>query len=304
MIGVELRQMRYFIAVAEELHLGRAAARLRISTPTLSQQIKAVERQVGAPLLVRHGRGVNLTQAGQVLLREARKTLRAAEEAVRETRRVAGVAGESLRLGLLTGVPPWLLERIAQLRPGCELEMVPGNTSELLRRLERGEVELALVRAPVTLPPGTRLAELAVEELGVIMSAGNPLAASADIDMAELAGRELVWFARDMSPGFHDSVIGQLRSGGGDVVVSEDPAGTRQWRSALVAQPDAIGLGSRRTARTPELVWRPLRGRPLTVTYAAAWRADSRNPALRGLVRELSKGLLKPPGQGGSTVSS
>jgi DNA-binding transcriptional LysR family regulator len=286
--------MRYFIAVAEEQHLGRAAARLRISTPTLSQQIKAVERQVGAPLLVRHGHGVNLTEAGQVLLREARKTLRAAEDALRETRRVAGVAGESLRLGLLTGVPPWLPEQIARLRPGCALEMVPGETREQLRRLERGEVELALVRAPVTLPPGTQLTELAVEELGVLMSAGNPLATCADVDMADLAGRELVWFGRNMSSGLHDSVIGQLRSHGGDVVVTEDGD---HWAAVLAAQPDAIGLGPSHAARPPDLVWRPLHGRPLTVTYAAAWRTDSRNSALRGLVRALSRRAFTPPGE-------
>jgi DNA-binding transcriptional LysR family regulator len=296
MIGVELRQFRYFIAVAEELHFGRAATRLRISTQTLSQQIKAIERQVGAPLLVRHGRGVNLTKAGQVLLREARKTLRAAEDALRETRRVAGVA-ESLRLGLLTGVPPWLPEQIARLRPGVALEMIRGTTSEQLRRLERGEVELALVRAPVTLPPGTRMTDLAVEELGVLMSARNPLAACADVDMAELADRELVWFGRDRS-GFHDSVIGQLRFRAGDVVVADDGG---QWRSVLAAQPAAIGLGPPHAARPPDLVWRPLRGRPLTVTYAAAWRTDSRNSAVRGLVRALSKGPLTAPRENGAT---
>jgi DNA-binding transcriptional LysR family regulator len=295
MIGVELRQMRYFIAVAEELHVGRAAARLRITTPTLSQQIKAMERQVGAPLLIRHGRGVNLTNAGHVLLREARKTLRAAEDALRETRRVAGAAGESLRLGLPAGVPPWLPRRIAELRPECELVVVAGHTPEQLRRLERGEVELALARAPVTLPPGTRVTDLAREELGVLMSADNPLAASLDIDMAELAGRELIWFGRDQSPGFHDTILGQLRSQGGEVVVNGTVRRPGQWRYDLLGRPDAIGLGTRRAANTPDLVWRPLRGRPLTVTYAAAWRTDSRNPALRGLVRELAKGPLTPP---------
>lgn len=296
MIGVELRQMRYFVAVAEELHLGRAAARLRVSTPTLNQQIKAVERQVGAPLLVRHGRGVSLTKAGQVLLREARKTLRAAEDAVRETRRVAGVAGESLRLGLPTGVPPWLPERIARLRPGCEMEIVPGPTGEQLHRLERGEVELALVRMPVTLPPGTRTTDVVVEELGVLMSAGNPLTAAADIDMADLAEREVVWLARDTAHGADDPVLGEVRRRGGELAAGED-SGLSQWRSALAAQPDALALGWPRTAvGAPDLVWRPLHGRPITLRYAAVWRTDSRNPALRGLVRRLSKGLLKPPG--------
>jgi DNA-binding transcriptional LysR family regulator len=292
---VELRQLRYFVAVAEELHLGRAAARLRITTPTLSQQIKAVERQVGAPLLVRHGRGVNLTKAGHVLAREARKTLRAAEDALRETRRVAGVTGESLRVGVPPGTPPWLPERIAQLRPEWDLVVVAGNTSEQLRRLERGEVDLALLRAPVTPPPGTRMTKLAEEELGVLVSAGNPLAAGKDIDIADLAGRELIWFGRDRAPGFHDAVLGELRSQGGEVVVSGDARRPGQWRADLAGRPDAIGLGTRRSANTPELVWRPLRGRPLTVIYAAAWRTDSRNPALRGLVRELSAGRLTPP---------
>jgi DNA-binding transcriptional LysR family regulator len=117
--------MRYFVAVAEELHFGRAATRLHVSTPTLSQQIKVVEREVGAPLLIRHSRGVDLTPAGEVLLRQARKVLLSAEDAVRETRRAAGVAAPALRLGLLNGVPEWLPSRIGELLtvrvPGCRV---------------------------------------------------------------------------------------------------------------------------------------------------------------------------------------
>jgi DNA-binding transcriptional LysR family regulator len=294
MIGVELRQMRYFVTVAEELHLGRAAARLRITTSTLSQQIKAIERQVGAPVLVRQARGISLTPAGRVLVREARKTLRAAEDALRETQRVAGVAGASLRLGVPPGVPQWLPARIARLHPDCRMEVVPASTSGQLCLLVRGEVELALVRCPVTLPPGTRMVEVAEEELGVLMAAGNPLAARADIDIAELAGHELVWFARDQAPGFHDAVIDRLRDAGSDVDLEPRGSGPAEWRSALLEHPDAISLSSRRAADTPDLVWRPLRDRPLTVTYAAVWHTDGRNPALRAVVRELSKGLLTP----------
>jgi DNA-binding transcriptional LysR family regulator len=297
MIGVELRQLRYFVTVAEELHLGRAAARLGITTPTLSQQIKAVERQVGAPLLVRQGRGISLTPAGRVLVREARKTMRAAEDALRETRRVAGVAGACLRIGVPAGVPPWLPARIARLQPDCRMEPVRASTGAQLGLLDGGEVDLALVRCPVTLPPGTRMVEVAEEEMGVLMAAGNRLAARADIDIAELAGRELVWIARDQAPGFHDAVIDRLRGAGGDVGLDPRRGGPAEWRSALLDQPDAISLSTRRAADTPDLVWRPLRGRPLTVSYAAVWRTDSRNAALRAVVRELSKGKLRPPPQ-------
>lgn len=292
MLPVELRQMRYFVAVAEELHLGRAAARLQISTPTLSQQIKAVERQIGAPLLVRNGRGLNLTRAGEALLGEARKVLRAAEHALRETRRVAGGDQPSLRFGMLIGAPAWLPARIARLQPDCRMETLNGTTAEQLQRLDSGEVELALVRTPVRLPPGVRLAEVAVEELGVLMSARHPLATCADVDIADLAGQELIWFARNKAPGFHDATLGRLRSFGGAVVVSENTTGAAPWWSPLLTHRGAISLSSARAAEVPQLAWRPLRGRPLSVTFAAAWHTDCPNPTLSAIVRELSRRRL------------
>src|SRR3954447_16162606 len=97
--------MRYFVGVAEELHFGRAAERLYISTPTLSQQIEQLEREVGATLLIRHSRGVELTPAGQVFLTRARETIRAPGRALRDARGAAGLDEPVLRLGLLNGIP-------------------------------------------------------------------------------------------------------------------------------------------------------------------------------------------------------
>src|SRR3954451_14687647 len=97
--------MRYFVGVAEELHFGRAAERLYISTPTLSQQIRQLEREVGTTLLIRHSRGVELTPAGQVFLARARETIQAAGLALKDTRRVVGLDEPVLRLGLLNGFP-------------------------------------------------------------------------------------------------------------------------------------------------------------------------------------------------------
>jgi DNA-binding transcriptional LysR family regulator len=94
--------MRYFVAVAEELHFGRAAARLYISSPTLSQQIKLIEREIGAPPLLRGAHGALLTPAGEVLLRSARQVVEAASHAVAATRQAAGVGSTRLRLGCST----------------------------------------------------------------------------------------------------------------------------------------------------------------------------------------------------------
>src|SRR4051812_26605345 len=114
---IELRLLRYFAVVAEELHFGHAAARLFISQPALSQQIRALEEQVGLPLFVRHPRGVELTEAGEVLLQEARAVLGGSdrlESTVEELRR-GRTAG--LRVGLPPGLPPMLLpELLATLR--------------------------------------------------------------------------------------------------------------------------------------------------------------------------------------------
>jgi hypothetical protein len=112
--------------------------------------------------------------------------------------------------------------------------------------------------------------------------------------VAELAGQELIMFPRDMAPGFYDSVIDTLAALGGSVVVSESEMGHAQLRSALPLRPDALGLSSVRGAAPPDLVWRPLRGRPLYATYGAAWRTDSRNPVLHTVVGALTSDVSLP----------
>lgn len=278
--------MRYFVAVAEELHFGRAAARLHISSPTLSQQIKLLEREIGGPLLVRHARGVSLTVAGEVFLREASRAVAAADHALAAAR---GVGSAPLRLGLLNGVPPELPASLQELLGGPAV-LIGGTTSEQLSLLSRGSVDLALVRAPVTTGPEISQLDVFTEEFGVLMSAGHPLASSASVSAAALAGAELIWFARSLAPGFHDALLDRLRELGGDVVLSASTAGAAQWRSALLLNPSAISLSSAR-ASAPGLAWRPLCGRPLQAVYAAAWRTDNRNAELQGLLRLIRRDL-------------
>jgi len=286
---VELRQLRYFVGVAEELHFGRAAERLYISTPTLSQQIKQLEREVGTSLLTRHSRGVELTPAGRVFLARARETIQAAGLALKDTRRAAGLDEPVLRLGLLNGVPgrlPAALEQLATERfPNSTVTLEAGTTTDQLRMLGADEIDLGLVRTPVTLPPAMTSEQLADEELGVLLTATHPLAAEPELTVEDLTGLELIWIPRAAAPEFYDDTIRRLGSG---VRLSDISMSHSQLRSALLVRRSAISLGTRRAA-TPDIVWRPLAGRPLIARYAAVWRTDSTNPVLRAMT--VSPGL-------------
>src|SRR3954447_12397403 len=194
---IELRLLRYFAVVAEELHVGHAAARLYISQPALSQQIRALEDQVGLPLFVRHPRGVALTEAGEALLQEARDVLDRSdrlEKTVEDLRRGATAT--------LTGaVPPrapatLLPELLAPLRarhPDASVEVREMTTPEQLEALHAGSIDLGLVREPVE---DSRLARrsLLVEPLGVSLPAGHPLADRESVALRDLAGDLFVCF--------------------------------------------------------------------------------------------------------------
>ncbi len=286
---MELRQLRYFVGVAEELHFGKAAERLYISTPTLSQQIKQLEREIGTALLIRHSRGVELTPAGQVLLARARETLQAAGLALKDTRRAAGLDEPVLRLGLLNGIPghlPAALEQLATERfPNSTVTLEAGTTTDQLRMLDAGEIDLGLVRTPLTLPPAITSEQLADEELGVLLTATHPLAARPELTLDDLAGLELIWIPRAAAPEFYDDTIRRIGTG---VRLSDISMSHSQLRSALLVRRSAFSLGSRRAA-TPDIVWRPLAGRPLVARYAAVWRTDSHNPVLQAMT--VSPGL-------------
>ncbi|WP_067574499.1 LysR family transcriptional regulator [Nocardia acidivorans] len=296
---VELRQLRYFVAVAEELHFRRAAERLFISTPTLSQQIRAIEREVGGPLLIRGSQGVGLTAAGEVLLETARGVLEAAENALRETRMVANPERSVFRLGVVNGAPTWLPARIEALlkarQPGARVVLTGGPSADQVRLLDREDVDLAVLRMPIRLPDHLTSAAIAQEELGIVMSREHPLATRDTIEPAQLRDQELIMFARDAAPELHDSMLAQLRERGAAVALSDSAMSHAQMLSLLPMRPAAIGLGSSRTASAPGLVWRPLQPRPVVVTYVAAWRPAARNTALHTVAEALSGGVRFAP---------
>jgi len=190
---MELRTLRYFVAVAEELHFGRAAARLHMSQPPLSRAIKQLEADVGAVLLVRSAAGVALTPAGAALLDEARALLGRADRA---RVRVAAAAGAAtLTVGILgDGADPGatrLADAYRRRHPGVEVRVRDTDLTDPTCGLRAGLVDVALTRGPFD-ETGLTVRELRADPVGAVLRADDPLARRDRLELADLAGRR--WF--------------------------------------------------------------------------------------------------------------
>src|SRR5919106_3584057 len=188
-MAIELRLLRYFAVVAEELHVGHAAARLFISQPALSQQIRALEEQVGLALFVRHPRGMELTEAGEALLEEARALLGSSERFEASVDELRRGRTASMQVDLPPGLPqtllPELLASFRQKEPDARVEVRELTTPEQLAALRDGSLDLGLVREPVD-DQGLARRTLLVEPLGVSLPAAHPLADRERLTLREL----------------------------------------------------------------------------------------------------------------------
>ncbi|MFI8823945.1 LysR substrate-binding domain-containing protein [Streptomyces sp. NPDC053431] len=199
---MELRTLRYFVAVAEELHFGRAAARLHISQPPLSRAIKQLETGLGATLLNRAATGVTLTPAGTVLLDEARSLL---DQADRARARVAAAADRpaALTIGLLGDGSDLGALRLAdayrEQHPGIEVRVREADLTDPTCGLRAGLVDIALTRAPFD-ETGLRVHELRTDPVGAVLRTDDPLAGRAHLKLAHLAGRRWFQFPEGTDP--------------------------------------------------------------------------------------------------------
>jgi DNA-binding transcriptional LysR family regulator len=215
---MELRQLRYFIAVAEELHFRRAAERLHISQPPLSQQIRALEDELGFALLVRTRRRVQLTAAGEAFLRDARAILGELDGAVATARRIDTGQTGRLRVAFvgsaLLSIVPGTVQRFRAARPAVELELRERSTVDQLRAIRAGIVDVGLVRPPAEDDPSLRAEVVLRERTVAALPDGHELASLSRVPLRRLAAEPLVLFPRDQAPGFHDLLIGALAGAG------------------------------------------------------------------------------------------
>ncbi|MFJ6632047.1 LysR family transcriptional regulator [Streptomyces sp. NPDC091376] len=266
---MQFQQLVYFVAVAETLHFTQAAERVHVSQPSLSQQIRALEKELGAELFSRARGNVALTDAGETLLPLARRILADADTARHEVQELAQLRRGRIRLGatpsVCTGLLPDVLRAFHDLHPGIELLIEESGSHDLVRDLARGALDLALVVLPLPTPaPALTTVELLQEDLVVVSSAAAP-APRRPVRIADLEGEPLVMFrhgydlrdltvaacrAEGFEPAFTveggemDAVLGFVRAGLGLAVVPRMVAARagRDLRVTALARP-----GLRRT---------------------------------------------------------
>ncbi|MEV7687692.1 LysR family transcriptional regulator [Streptomyces bungoensis] len=281
---METRELRYFVAVAEELHFGRAAQRLGIAQPPLSRAIHQLERRLGAVLLERTSRTVTLTEAGSVLLREARAALDAVEAAERRTRRAAlaatGHAGVVLatKAGAAGELLAKLLDAYAAEPDAVTVDLLLCGPAEQERLLRNGQADVALLHRPFDSTAGFDTEVLRTEGQVVVLPAGHPLTARTHVRVAEVTDLPDLpvprWPGRD----------GTYPDGPGPQVRDH----TQLLQLVALGRACWIAPESCRAQLRDDVVAVPVPDAP-TVTTVIAWPPHSRSRAVAGLVRAATR---------------
>lgn len=220
---MDLRQLRYFVAVAEAGHMTRAAAALGLQQPPLSQQIRAIEATVGTPLFRRHPRGMSLTDAGQELLPRARRLLEAHRQLMDDMQRVAAGTAGVLAVGITSSAAahaftPTLLRDWRRAHPQVELRITEANAAKLTELVDGGALHAAFLRVPVAQPPALRFETLLTEPAVLALPLDHPLARryrpGQPVPLAALAGERLILARRPGAPGLYGNLLRRLEQQG------------------------------------------------------------------------------------------
>lgn len=281
---METRELRYFVAVAEELHFGRAARRLGIAQPPLSRAIRQLERRLGVTLLERTSRTVALTEAGAVLLAEGRAALDAVDAAGRRTRRAAlsatGHPGLVLvtKAGASSELLPKLLDAYAAEPGAVPVDVLLCGIAEQERLLRDGRADVALLHRPFDSATGFDTEELSTEGQVVVLPAGHPLAGRPHVrlaDVSALPGLPMPRWPR---------ADGTYPGGPGPEVRD----GTQLYQLIALGRASAILPESCRSHLRRDLAAVPVLDAP-AVTTVIAWPPHSRSRAIAGLVRAATR---------------
>ncbi|MFK0119118.1 LysR family transcriptional regulator [Streptomyces sp. NPDC090994] len=275
---MELRTLRYFVAVAEELHFGRAAARLHMSQPPLSRAIKRLEHETGAPLFDRSPSGVALTPVGTVLLDEARAVLDRADQA---RVRVAAAAGHAtLTVGILgDGGDPdaaRLARAYRRRHPHVEVRVRDTDLTDPTCGLRAGTVDVALTRGPFD-ETGLTVRELRADPVGALLRADDPLARRPGLALGELAGRDWFRFPEGTDPLWRSYWNGGQERRGPVVRAVQECRQAVLWNGTVGMTPLGHDPGEGLTVV-------PLTDMPPS-RVVVAWRAGDTDPLVRSFVR-------------------
>jgi DNA-binding transcriptional LysR family regulator len=289
---VELRQLRYFLAVSEDLHFGRAAKRLNVSQPPLSVQIRRLERELGVALFRRTTRNVELTDAGLVLKEKVREIVDAVDDLADIAANATGEYRGSIRLGFVSSagltILPQALRTFREAYRGVQLELTELTSTQLVDSLHDGAVDVGVLRGH-NRTPGITTTPILEEELVVVLPAGHALAACPSLSPEQLVDEPMVFVARRLMPDFFDAVVGTVRTAtGGPRIVQE--AVQQETLTGLVAAGVGYTVLAESTMLVPRpgVVYRPLNGHPPAPPLCIATRDQDRSALVELLVDHLA----------------
>ena len=284
---MELRHLRYFLAIAEELHFHRAATRLHISQPPLSQQIRALERELGVTLLLRNRRRVTLTAAGEGFRDDARAILASVDRASERARNVARGSLGTLSIGfvgsaMFSPTLPDILREFRAAHPDVELLLRELPTVAQLHALVGGELDVGVIRGPVAeaeIDPQLELMTIQRERLIAAVPATHPLAARKRLRAEDLRGEPFVILARREAPGLYAGLNAAMGEAGG---VPEDVLEVTEMQTiiSLVAGGFGVSLVPASVGQVERtgVAFRPIAGPTPMIELSAAWRPASDSP--------------------------
>jgi DNA-binding transcriptional LysR family regulator len=289
---MDLRHLRYFVAVAEERHFTRAAERLGIKQPPLSLQIKQLEQELGTPLFRRLTRGVELTAPGTLLLDEARQILDQVERTKANVRnRARGETGH-IRVGFAGATyfqprVPALVQTYRRRYPGVVLSPAQGNTPDLVEAVRNGSVDAAFVRPPLGDRQEITVHPLVEETLRIVLPSNHPQARKRFVSLATLAQETIILPPRAISPGLYDSIIASCqRAGFSPMLKHEDPLTVIASIVYLVATGFGISIvpHSFEHIRADGVVYVRVKGKAPRAPIGLAVRKDNRSAIIRNFV--------------------
>jgi DNA-binding transcriptional LysR family regulator len=295
-MSMELRHLRYFVAVAHEGHVTRAAEKLHMQQPPLSQQIRALEREIGAPLLLRHPRGVSLTDAGRSFLPDAEAILAAVDRATVKARRTARGETGRIAVGFTTSAPfhPLVARAIREFRrerPDISFALEENSSADLLAALHDERLDIAFIRSGLVEPQGLHLHGLLHEEMSAALPSRHRLARRPKLTLKDLATEDFILYRRADGRGLYDVIIAACSAAGFSPHVSQEAPRIVSTLN-LVAAGLGITIVPASLSRLPleGVTYRPLTGRPaIKVPLNLACRRDDPSAAIQAFIDKVRR---------------
>jgi DNA-binding transcriptional LysR family regulator len=293
---MELRHLRYFVAVGEEQHYGRAAQRLRVAQPALSRQIQDLEHEIGFQLFERLPRGVKLGAAGKLFLEDARRILQQVNEATARAARVARGQSGTLRIGFTEnaswhGVVPDSLRRFRERQPDAELQLHPAGSVDQLENIRAGRVDAGFVFNMPKSDGELDQLQVAMQHIELAAPRGHPLSKIKKLRLRDLVDAPFVWFPRREAPAFYDRLMHESYRGGLKSPRIVQEAANEATILSLVSHGMGVGWvnGTARWRCPKQVVILSIADLNMPLPMALAWRRDNTSPLLASFIADVQR---------------